>query len=770
MKFHFLFILCIVLGVNSIQAALLDDTGKPYKEIVVAADAADSVKLAAKEFQKFTAELCKADLKIVPKATQFPVIFVGESPELEKRGMNAEKLPSEGYQIQTGDDFLAIFGRDYKGKPLLGPINPWRAVEVYNAELKLCAFGEAGTLTGVYEFLRKVGNVRFYLPGDLGTVVTPVENLKVPKIDIVGHPKANYRYPWFSMLANNPDGALWARRVGFGGKAPIMIIHSYSRFQKYRESHPEYFAMADGKRAFGSECVADGHGHLCLTNPAVIEQWAKNIIEYFEKNPQIDVYPLAPNDGLTRICECENCQKELRPEAGDSGIFSYHIWNFTQKVAALVAKRFPNKYVGCLAYEKYRSPPKEIAYMPNVAIMFCNWRSKLVNPIEEAKLHHEIEMWSKKVDRVYLWSWYLDHWLPWTNLPVVQTENIEKQLKYLFKNPKYCGEFIESEDQNQNFNKMQTPGMQHLNLYVTARLYWNANLNVDAVIDEYCQLFYGPAADPMRTFWLKAQKIRTEALKKSLNVSPGDVFTPAFIGELNALLKQGLDVAPKDSIYHKRVELIQKEFAAGAKRITRLSNIGIQKVAIQPHKNSEKLFAKVKPVKFLDKNGADYVPKTWFYTQYDRKFLYLKFICFEPEMTKLREKIIRNDDGAIWTDDSIEIFLCPDESKRAECYQLVINSNGFVFDGKVLNAAGRDPKWNSDAEIKVKKEGNRWIVEVRIPFASIGIRDPNFTGNLAGNFYRNRSQDATGISSCWSPTGVSAHYSPAKFGILTLEK
>ncbi len=753
-----------------LKAALLDHTGKPYNEIVIAKDAANTVKLAAKELQKFSREICRADLKIVNKATQFPVIYVGKSSGLTSRGITSEKLPSEGYLIRTGNNFLAIVGRDYKGKPLLGPRNPWRDVEAYNYELKLGAFGEAGTLTGVYEFLRQVGNVRFYLPGNLGTVIPKVSDLKVPELNISGSPKVNYRYPWFSMFKNSPESTLWARRVGFGGKAPVVIIHSYRQFQKYQKSHPEYFALADGKRAFGSECVADGHGHLCLTNPAVIKQWADDIIAYFDTHPNVDVYPLVPSDGLTRICECPKCQAELRPAAGYRGKFSYHIWNFTRKVAALVGKRYPHKYVGCLAYASYRLPPAEINYMPNTAVMFCVPRGSLANPKTAAQAHKEIEAWSAKVDRIYLWSYYLDHWLPWSNLPVIYVDTIEKELKYLFQNPKFSGEFIEAEAQKASeFNQMPTPGMQHLNLYITARLYWNPQLKVSELLGEYCALFYGPAAKPMKSFWLTAQQRRTDLITKNPKCTPEEVFTPVFINKLNSFLKQALAATSKESVYHKRVKLIQKEFSFGASRLIRLENVGIQKLEL-PLVNRKKPFSKIKPVKFTGKNGESYMPATWLYAGYDRQYLYLKFICYEPEMLKLRKKITKNDDITTWQDDSIEIFICPNESNRAECYQLVLNANGAVFDGKVLNAAGRDASWNSKISVKVNKEPNRWIIKARIPFSAFGINDPGFTGNLAANFYRNRTINKNAASSCWSPTGIFAHYAPDKFGIIVLKK
>ena len=47
---------------------------------------------------------------------------------------------------------------------------------------------------------------------------------------------------------------------------------------------------------------------------------------------------------------------------------------------------------------------------------------------------------------------------------------------------------------------LHTPGFNHLNIYVTSRFYWDSKQDVDAMLDEYYRLFYGPAAAEMKTF------------------------------------------------------------------------------------------------------------------------------------------------------------------------------------------------------------------------------------------------------------------------------
>ena len=44
------------------------------------------------------------------------------------------------------------------------------------------------------------------------------------------------------------------------------------------------------------------------------------------------------------------------------------------------------------------------------------------------------------------------------------------------------------------------PGMAHLNPYIISQFWWDADQDVDHVLAEYFERFYGPAADPMKAF------------------------------------------------------------------------------------------------------------------------------------------------------------------------------------------------------------------------------------------------------------------------------
>ncbi len=380
MKIH---LLLFILGITTAVAngAIIDKaSGKAYKRIIIASDAPSSVHIAASDLKKYLQAVCKVDLAIkTATGEKTGNIYVGLNPELKKRGFKLKGLKADSFKIINRNGNLYILGRDYSGPPVSAMMMFTRK-EVYNSKLKIGAFGEAGTLYGVYYFLEKFAGIRWYMPEELGTVIPEKNKLRIPNIDISISPDFSYRHPLLCTFEQAPTNVLWYRRTGFGGSYPVQTAHSFATFLilNYSKSHPEYFALVDGKRDFGNRCSSVGGGHLCLTNPDVIKQWAKHICAYFKASPAQRVFPLAPGDGLSRICGCFKCQAEIDHKAPGTGKFSNHIWGFVNKVAIEVAKKYPDKFIGCIAYEHYLDPPSNIPLSPNVAVMLCKLRCNFI--------------------------------------------------------------------------------------------------------------------------------------------------------------------------------------------------------------------------------------------------------------------------------------------------------------------------------------------------------------------------------------------------------
>ncbi|MBN2310025.1 MAG: DUF4091 domain-containing protein [Candidatus Hydrogenedentes bacterium] len=148
-------------------------------------------------------------------------------------------------------------------------------------------------------------------------------------------------------------------------------------------------------------------------------------------------------------------------------------------------------------------------------------------------------------------------------------------------------------------------------------------------------------------------------------------------------------------------------------------------------------------------------------TAWDEQALYVAFACTEPYLERLVANTTERD-GAVWTDDCVELFLRP--NGEGGYVHLMVNSAG------VLRDEGREGhEWNSAALAAADVPGlegspEGWTAELAIPWADLG--GPPAPGNTwTGNFTRARRTDGTTYS-CWNWTAGPFH-NTARFARLT---
>ncbi len=765
------YLLALLVSVSVFAEVRLGDVA--LRRIVVPAEAADTVKLAGRDLQSFVEKVSGSRLEIVEKADGNGNIILGEQPDMLKG------VSDDGYVIKEKNGNLYISGRDHKGV-VFGIRNPWNRNEVYSDALKLGAFGEAGTLYGVYAFLEQFAGVRFYMPGDVGTVV-PKQEIAVPAgIDIGNSPKFVYRHPWICNFPAAPDDALWYKRAGFGGKAPVQIIDFFHYFtNKLKTTHPEYFAVVDGERDFDNKCAVRGGGHLCFNAPGCKEAVAELIMEYFRSHPEHRYFPLTPGDGLVRCCECPQCLAEQDKDKPKYAVFSNHVWKFVNEVAKIVEKEFPDRFVGCLAYDTYLAPPDRIAKLnPNVAVMFCRNRSSMASKAYANAMHKRIEEWQTKTDNsLFGWDYYLQCWTPWRELPVFFPTIIQEDLQYMLRHG-FAGEFIEAESWRSPATptKMNYPATQHLNLYITGKLYWNPDANLNDMLNEYYRLFYGPAEKPMKEFferaircWLDGLNANTSDSGIGVSANPVDIFSIASLDKMLASLDEATRLATA-SPYKERVQLMAKEFANG--RRTLVVMVRNEKPELASLKTDDKItvdgvmdeatWSLGQGSPMVTKTGETTPHRTFIYSRHDANNIYFGFILFENKPDKLKITGRERDYKYIYDDDCVEIYL---ETLKGNEYQFII-SPAALWDAVITDSSSRDTKWDSGAECAVKINGNRICMEIAIPKAAIGIAED---ASVKANFYRSRVVDEGQTFAAWSPIFQEMHYKPERYGTILLK-
>jgi hypothetical protein len=124
------------------------------------------------------------------------------------------------------------------------------------------------------------------------------------------------------------------------------------------------------------------------------------------------------------------------------------------------------------------------------------------------------------------------------------------------------------------------------------------------------------------------------------------------------------------------------------------------------------------------KNFTEYQPaenrkpevQTQGYVAYNAENLYVSFVCYEPDPTKLRASLSERD--KIFDDDWVCVSIDPDNEQQ-KAYQFYVNARGIQGD-ELWQANGTEDQsfdlvWQSEA----KMYPDRWIVELKIPFKSL---------------------------------------------------
>ncbi|MCD5401394.1 hypothetical protein LR013_02210 [candidate division NPL-UPA2 bacterium] len=128
---------------------------------------------------------------------------------------------------------------------------------------------------------------------------------------------------------------------------------------------------------------------------------------------------------------------------------------------------------------------------------------------------------------------------------------------------------------------------------------------------------------------------------------------------------------------------------------------------------------------YLTLNAEPAPQQTQVLLTYDNQNLYLAFINFETHMDHLKASH-KEFDSAVWRDDSSQLFIYFPFPRKHRGYQFIVNALGTRFDAKLFQRMPGDPirsdrEWDGEWEAAGQRYPDRWVAELRIPFATLGI-------------------------------------------------
>ena len=434
------------------RAFVFVDHGRPAATIEIPEGAGDAERRAAEILRSSVLKMSGADLPIRTAAEPgLPgVVAIGFPRKDLPPGLvsSLSSLRRDGFAISTSTGNLYIVGG-----------------------------GGKGVVYGVVHLLEKYFGCRRYSPS---VEVFPRQNDLVLGCTFEVDNPANDVRIVYGEFALDPDYRDWMRlHVQDDLYGTGYYVHTFQKlvpWQTFFAAHPEYFALMNGKRIIDQPC---------LSRPEVFDITIAKLREEMSAQPDRTIWSVSQNDNFS-YCQCPECLKVIEEEGSPAG----PIIRFVNRVAAL----FPDKTISTLAYQYSRMAPRLARPAPNVEVMLCTIELNRSLPIAEdpssASFVRDIEAWSRICGNIYLWDYTVNfshHVSPFPNLHVLQP-NIR---------------FFVSYGVRRHFQQTNTsPGHEfsELKSYLLARLLWNPRTDVDYVMDDFLNGYFGKASPFIRRY------------------------------------------------------------------------------------------------------------------------------------------------------------------------------------------------------------------------------------------------------------------------------
>lgn len=537
---------------------ILAENGKSLGAIVLPANASAAAKLASVELQEAFFKMSGCTLPVLPEnevkiaradedslyeittldGENFSTaILLGDTTLAQSLTLSSE-LPSEGYRIKSDGNILFVTGNDTRsdGSPLMG------------------------TYYGAISLLERHFKVRWLWPGELGSIYPTASRLGLVAVDEADSPAlaqrkvrnaggvarlsmepesmdltdkseidrlfekykssssvrrilrglSDLQQPFADYIANSKVAPQWFRRQKLGGSFRLLYTHAYDDFyERYGAPHPEWFALQpNGTRKQAPERV-----RLCKSNHELTDEIARNVL-IEAGTTHADSVSISPNDGGAEnmFCMCEECRKLDPPNAPLIDFtfvknkqkmsirypaISDRVVDFYNRIAEKVAEKNPEIKLGAYAYSFYRTPPLQHKLSPNIVIGFVG-----TGYFDDYRLNNDRkswEGWALQANHLFLRpnALHLGH-----GFPGVFVHKMDRDIKHFYQTGMIGADYDSIVHHWAN---------QGLNYYVLSRLLWDPSQNVDAIIDDYCQAAFGPAANTIKEYYAKVEELTSAA-------------------------------------------------------------------------------------------------------------------------------------------------------------------------------------------------------------------------------------------------------------------
>lgn len=462
--FALLIVLLLTVSINrkSTAQTLLVNEGKAASYIILETDNNKEVLSAAKDLQSYINKITGVEIPLL----------VGN--------------------IQQNGTAIRISSRSLKLSSEKGGHPETYSIRINKDEIFLEGNSPSAATFAVYSFIEDALGVQWFAPGDLWEYIPDqIKTLKVESIEKEGKPVYSPRF--WSGFNYGDTWQVWRERNKVAKSNTTMPWISFQNNiyrifppSKYGKNHPEYYPLVNGKRQIPLE--SETAWYPCIGNRDVQEITIQYINDYFKTHPTVQSFSLGMDDVFV-MCECDKCKKMDGTEADlKNNQLSDRYFNFINIVAKEVKKKNPSKFIGTLIYLQTSNLPKTISKIEDnvFGYMTQDWGKWANTGIKEADIQQTRE-WKKIMKHISRYNYlgyfsvaprYYPHQLS-EALKIDNTEGIGGMYSEVYTFLPHNAPMIWS------FSKLQ----------------WDANLNVDDLLNEFFEKMFGSAKIEMKAYY-----------------------------------------------------------------------------------------------------------------------------------------------------------------------------------------------------------------------------------------------------------------------------
>lgn len=458
------------------------------------------------------------------------------------------------------------------------------------------------------------------------------------------------------------------------GPSGVLPYNGLLYFDDLMDSRPELFMQGfDGK----PKPNIDHDSFLNYYRKDVAEMCAQKYLDLLEKYPEYVNYSLkikAPDDAHFYMVDENGVKLHEQPFTSDDGITIYPnepeyqstvYWNFVNRVVKKIASVYPNLVIGKVAYQYCELCPKielDEHIVVSIAPLTLDCHYSFTSPkcSEHSKqVLENIRKWCKKCKKVAIYEYWQCFKGDIYSRPNVKV--IKENLKVYYDLGVWgvCPEGLVDSANALGVSKHYD--MNELYYWLTNKLMWNHNYDINVGTEAFCEIVYGEAKDYMCEYYQLIQKGWDTMDGYVIYSTGGDVYTKQFIinagiadnvknALTNALNKNLNDVqrrkitAIRDIVF---AEIDKYSKYVNEDAIFNKTDVGIDKLLSQSEldykQNLDSAWNKAGEIKVFKNYDSyeDYDTKANFSVKllYDDKYLYFGYTVYDDTLNGGEDKI-----------------------------------------------------------------------------------------------------------------------------------